>query len=420
MSKVNITILGAGIAGLGAIDKAARLGKSAVAFEAKSRAGGLLANFEIDGFRFDNAVHFSFTEIKEVRGIFDKVEYHKHKPDSYCLDRQYWLKHPIQNNLYSLPLDEKISLIKSFIERPDIEPENYSQWLEHQYGFELAATYPKRYTKKYWGLAAEKLSTTWIGNRMRRADITEVLKGSLEQRDDNHYYANEMRYPKKGGYFSFIKDLAKVDNIVFNKQATGIDIHAKTISFSDDSITTYNQLVSSLPLPMLCELINDCPETVLIASRSLLWTTVDLISIGFDKADIPPYLWFYIYDEDNLAARAYSPSWKSSDNVPKGKSSLQFEVYNLSSNEKLNPLELKKNIKTKLLEMAICSESDILFMEHKHLPYGNVVFDVGMEERRKVVLDYLSSVGIKSCGRFGEWDYFWSDQSFMSGFNQVS
>jgi len=24
-------------------------------------------------------------------------------------------------------------------------------------------------------------------------------------------------------------------------------------------------------------------------------------------------------------------------------------------------------------------------------------------------------MNIKSCGRFGEWDYLWSDQSFMSG-----
>ena len=32
-----------------------------------------------------------------------------------------------------------------------------------------------------------------------------------------------------------------------------------------------------------------------------------------------------------------------------------------------------------------------------------------------LIQDYLKSVGIISIGRFGEWDYFWSDQSLLSG-----
>ena len=56
-----------------------------------------------------------------------------------------------------------------------------------------------------------------------------------------------------------------------------------------------------------------------------------------------------------------------------------------------------------------------MFSHHKHLPFGNVVFDHGMEERRKIVLDFLEKENIHSCGRFGEWEYFWSDQSFLSG-----
>jgi hypothetical protein len=41
--------------------------------------------------------------------------------------------------------------------------------------------------------------------------------------------------------------------------------------------------------------------------------------------------------------------------------------------------------------------------------------EVYCDEARKVVRDYLSSVGIETIGRFGEWDYLWSDQSLMSG-----
>jgi protoporphyrinogen oxidase len=254
---------------------------------------------------------------------------------------------------------------------------------------------------------------------MRRAEVEEVLRGSFEARDDNHYYANEMRYPEKGGYFEFIRSLAENSNYELNKKVVSIDTTKKEISFSDGTKELYKKLVSSLPIPVICRLIKDCPEDVLKASQSLVWTTVDLISIGFDRENIPPYLWYYIYDDENIAARAYSPSLKSRDNAPKGKSSLQFEVYNLSTNPRLDPEVIKRNILDSLIDGNICQEEDILFVHHKHLPFGNVVFDHGMEERREIVLNYLNDISIKTCGRFGEWDYYWSDQSFISGMNSI-
>jgi hypothetical protein len=50
---------------------------------------------------------------------------------------------------------------------------------------------------------------------------------------------------------------------------------------------------------------------------------------------------------------------------------------------------LKENIHSNLMKMDICTENDVLFVHHKHLPFGNIVFDHGMESRRQVVLDYL-------------------------------
>lgn len=55
--------------------------------------------------------------------------------------------------------------------------------------------------------------------------------------------------------------------------------------------------------------------------------------------------------------------------------------------------------------------SDIRFEK-----YANVIFDHQIYEMRKIVRDYLASKGITTIGRFGEWDYLWSDQSFLSGY----
>jgi protoporphyrinogen oxidase len=250
---------------------------------------------------------------------------------------------------------------------------------------------------------------------MRQADLSEILLGAFQNKSENHYYATQMRYPKTGGYYSFISKIADELSIECEKKVVKIDPSEHKVVCADGSHYRYRNLVSSLPLPVICRLLVGCPSEVKAAAQSLLWTTVDLISVGFKRGDIPPYLWFYLYDDDNLAARGYSPSLKSADNAPVNHSSLQFEIYNLSTNPRHDPSVLKRNIEDKLLEMEICSPDEIIFVHHKHLPFGNIVFDHGMEERRQIVLDYLSNAGIFTCGRFGEWDYLWSDQSFLSG-----
>lgn len=410
-----IVILGAGIAGIAACYHAKTNGKDATCFEKNSTVGGLVGNFTVQGFRFDNAIHMSFTSNGYIKSLFEKTDYVSHKPNAYCIENNKWFKHPIQNNLFPLETDEKVKLITSFVQRPDLEPRNYGEWLDHQYGYEIAKRYPRAYTDKYWGLSPEELSTTWIGNRMRRADIQELLLGAFEQRDDNHYYATEMRYPKSGGYFEFVRSIAEECDIKLGKRATFVDPKDNTVHFSDNSKEKYSQLISTLPLPELVKLLKNVPEEVEAAAKSLLWTTIDLISIGLNKPNLPPHLWHYIYDSENLASRAHSPSLKSKNNAPESCSSIQFEIYNLCTKAKLNPQVLKDNITERLIKDGICRENDILFVHHKHLPFGNVVFDHDMEERRDVVTSYLSSLGIKSCGRFGAWDYFWSDQSFLDG-----
>lgn len=69
----------------------------------------------------------------------------------------------------------------------------------------------------------------------------------------------------------------------------------------------------------------------------------------------------------------------------------------------------------KLVAQGIINEEDILFTDVRFEPYANVIFDHNIYEARQAVRDYLASIGIETIGRFGEWDYLWSDQSLLSG-----
>lgn len=412
---VDILILGAGVAGLGAAHKASLCGRDSVIYEAKAKAGGLLDNFEIHGFRFDNAVHLSFATEKKVREIFDRAPYLTHPADSLNFDEDKWLKHPVQNNLFPLSVKEKINLIESFVKRPEVQKNNdYESWLRHQYGDAISERYPIRYTKKYWQTDAKNLSTTWIGKRMRRAEFNEILFGAFTSKTPNTYYVKEMRYPLKGGFKAFIQPLIKEANIKYNKTAVKICLNEKCVQFDDGTEVYFKQLVNTLPLPSFVSMC-ETDDVVYGAAKNLSCTSIDLISVGFSK-NIVKDLWFYIYDDDIVASRAYSPSVKSPHNAPKGHSSLQFEIYNPNRESQYSVEELIENVRYALKKMNIGNEKDILFTHHKRLPWGNVVFKHGMEANRDVVLEFLKQNNIHTCGRFGLWDYLWSNQAFMSGF----
>lgn len=62
-----IVTLGAGMAGLGTYYANPT---QTVIYEKAERAGGLCSGFTVNGFRFDQAVHLSFTENVLVRKIF--------------------------------------------------------------------------------------------------------------------------------------------------------------------------------------------------------------------------------------------------------------------------------------------------------------------------------------------------------------
>ena len=49
------------------------------------------------------------------------------------------------------------------------------------------------------------------------------------------------------------------------------------------------------------------------------------------------------------------------------------------------------------------------------LPYANIIFDLDRAAALETVHGYLDDLGIAYCGRYGDWGYMWTDESFKSG-----
>ena len=417
----NTIILGAGISGLGAAYSLKQNGETPLVLEKDETYGGLCGCFTIDGFTFDRFVHLSFAKDERVLNIFNTSAKRiiTHIPNPYNIYNRKWIKHPAQNNLYPLSAEEKSLIIKDFLSRPNnVETDkidNYEQWLRIQFGNYFAEHFPMKYTKKYWMSEAKELETRWVGQRIYQPSVEEVIKGSQTADTPVTYYAKEMRYPASGGYRQFFSLLAEGTDIRYGKEVTNIDTTKKTVKTSDNTTYHFTRLISTLPLNLYPSLMPGMPEDIKEAARMLKATSGYHVSIALKTRDIPPYLWWYIYDEDILAARVYSPSLKSPNNAPEGCSSLQMEVY--CAENAFTEQELKERTVGKLIEMGIIKEEDILFTHIGFEAYANVIFDKNIYVCREKVRKYLISQGVEPIGRFGEWGYLWSDQSLLSGLN---
>lgn len=416
--QVDNLILGAGISGLGASYALKGRGEKSVILEKDNTYGGLCSCIEINGFRFDRFVHLSFSTIKEVNDIFSQVEggIYRHLPNPSNIYKGKWIKHPAQNNLYVLDEDEKNAIIEDFKRRPDASTakvNNYEDWLRLQFGNYFAEHFPMVYTRKYWMKEASELRTGWAGKRIYQPSLDEVIAGSKAEDERITYYAKEMRYPKTGGYKHFLSTMADNADIRYQAEVKHINTRELLVETADGKVYSYERLISSIPLPELIPMLDYVPNEVKVALSKLEATCGYHVSIALKTKDIPPYLWWYIYDEDNLASRVYSPSMKSPDNAPEGCSSLQMEVY--CKEDEYTEQEILDRTVGKLVGSGIIKQEDILFTHLGFEKYANIIFTEPIYYARKVVRDYFSSIGIETVGRFGEWDYLWSDQSLMSG-----
>ena len=421
MKLNNNLIIGAGIAGIASGYELKNNNIDSIILEKNKTWGGLLDNFTIEGFRFDKFVHLSFAKDDYVNNIFYKTPLLKHEPTIKNFYKGKWLKHPAQNNLFPLDQKEKDLILKDFKNRVDIDKSeitNYEQWLRCQYGNYFSENFPMVYTEKYWTLKANELETEWVGNRLYKPTVEEVEKGCLTSDTPNTYYAKEMRYPKQGGYKSFLNPMVEKVSIKTNSKVTSICLDKKQVYLSNNKIYHFENLISSLPLPEVCKLIRNIPNDVLTASKKLNYTSGYIVSLGFNKPDIAKDLWFYIYDREVLPSRVYSPSLKSPENAPEGCSSLQAEIYyNKGVKFNMADSEILDHTIQKFIEMGLFKKGDLVVKDIRSEKYANVIFDHHIYSNRKIVLDFLEDNNVISIGRFGEWDYLWSDQSMLSGRN---
>jgi protoporphyrinogen oxidase len=423
MSK--IVIVGSGMAAFGAAYRLHGEGLTPTMYDKNSYHGGHTASFRHDsGFLFDLGPHISFTKDARIQDLLaDSVDqqYEAVQVNLNNYWRGYWPQHPVQLHLHGLPEDVIVKVIADFAEErhlPERPIKNYADWLYASFGKTFSELFPMPYTRKYHLTSAENMSTDWLGPRIYRPSLEEVLRGALSPSAPQVHYITQFRYPSHGGFVSYLKKFVPMGRLQLSHELVLVDPQLRRLRFSNGVVGNYDALISSVPLPDLIRMIQGVPQDVLEASRRLACSTCVLVNIGINREDISNAHVTYFYDQDICFSRLSFPHLLSTSNVPQGAGSIQAEVY---FSDKYKPLKnspdaLINPVISDLRRCGILKESDrILCSSAMLVKYANVIFDLDREAALKTVHAYLDDLGIAYCGRYGDWGYMWTDESFKSG-----
>jgi protoporphyrinogen oxidase len=410
--------------GFGAAYRFHAEGITPVMYDKNAYHGGHTASFQDDGFIFDQGPHISFTKDSRIQDLFaDSVDqlYETMKINLNNYWRGYRPQHPVQLHLHGLPEDVVVKVISDFVEErqaPERPIRNYADWLLASFGRTFAELFPMQYTRKYHLTTADNMSTDWLGPRIYRPSFEEVLRGALSPSAPTVHYITHFRYPREGGFVSYLKKFIPLGNLRMNHELIAIDPRRRELRFSIGVVAKYDVLVSSIPLPELIRLTKGTPPDVRDAAERLACSTCVLVNVGVNRYDLSKSQLTYIYDDDICFTRLSFPHMFSGNNVPRGMGSIQAEVYFSDKYKPLigTPRDWIEPVTRDLRRLGLIQDEDqIVFCGSRLLRYANIIFDLERANALKIVHGYLDDLEIAYCGRYGDWGYMWTDESFKSG-----
>lgn len=423
MARTNekILIFGAGLSGLSCHKTLQDLNKTPVGLEKNDYIFGHARSYKFSDLNFDEGPHISFTKRTDIQKmIWNDSDNVITSPKIINYWRGFWIPHPVITNVFELPIVTRMRLVASFFHRSrSSHPSNYLEWSRSNFGAFYTSNFVDLYTRKYWQTDLSDLSVEWAGARVYTPSFLEVLTGSfrwtkkLSKMRKQHYFS-QFHYSREGGFENLFKIFEPKSNFILNSEVVNLNLREKyTVTDSGEKFS-FTQIFNSIPLPELFKVISDdIPNFVSQAVSELRCTSLLLVDLVFDTPPLMDCHWAYVYDLKYHSTRFHFPQLFSGGFDSPHKYAIQVEVYD-SKLKELQDDEIIKQISREIVDMKVFSGS-VIAGQVKRIKYANVVFDHNRERAVGVIRKFLNEHDVALIGRYGNWDYSWSDDAIQSG-----
>ena len=428
-----VAVLGAGPSGLMAAWELNKAGFRVILIESSSQVGGMAATQTYTGkhgnYRFDYGGHRFITRNQELLNFVeslmgDELLLSFRKSAIRLNGRTYQYPLAINDLLKNAPFSLLAGATKDLLcQLPFQTPTQdrntacFAEWIESRFGTTLYQNFFAGYTEKLWGISPRELSADWAAQRISLLDLKDVAQRLIPSKGDTpRTYARKYRYPKLGFGRIFDRLAEKlVDDgveLLLNHSVTGLKMEGKTLKAvqSDNVEIPVDQVISTLPLPMVAEFL-EIPHQ--LGYRSLRFFNMPMAT-----ENISDNTWQYLSDPGILATRLQEPRRRSPYMAPEGHTSLMLEIPCFEgddtwsmANEKLLPRVLSD-----LRTLGVDTDKSTGEYFSSHTSHAYPMMRMGYQQERRRVIQQLNSIpNLIMTGRQGTFRYIFTDTAMEMG-----
>lgn len=415
--SADAVVIGAGPAGLGA---ALALGDRALVLERGADAGGLSATVTVEGAVFDLGGHSFHTPHPEVRDlVFGALPMEEQVRDARCFVKGEWLPYPFQKHFEQLGDPSVVEECRAGLAArgANAAPRDLDQHLEQRHGAGVTRHFLRPYNEKLWGPDLTRLSVEWTAERMpAAADTRESFKlqgGARTPLQSD----TRVAYPARGGYGEIFRALAaRVPCLHYDEAVAQIDPRGHTLGTTRGERIAWRSLVSTLPLPVLLDLIPGTPAELRarVARLDALPLRLVMVALG-TRLDTPIQRVYCAGNEipgHKIVINHNSSDWLRA--TPRH--GILVEVSAGDQAARTGEAELVERVIRGLIALGLLSgRGQVRATRVIELPRA---YPVPTHERAAIVAEaqaWLAPLGIRSIGRFGEWAYINADEALHRG-----
>jgi len=264
-------------------------------------AGGLCRSEPVDGSPLDiGGGHVLDVRRPEVLdflfSFMPRSEWAEHHRVAKIRLRGTEIDHPLEGNLWQLPVAAQIDFLQSLAEagsvRGAVPPERFDAWIRWKLGALLADEYLLPYNRKMWSLPLDQLGTGWL-HKLPAVSFRETLQSCLERKAGGTLPAHgTFLYPLHHGYGEVWRRMGEAlgDRLRVATPTTAIDPVARIVNGN----IRYERLVTTIPWALWPQLAA-VPAAVDRAIADLRHVAVD---VDYQAENLPgPAHWVYDPDE---------------------------------------------------------------------------------------------------------------------------
>lgn len=433
---LKIAVIGAGPAGLTAAYELSRRGHEVEIFEASPQVGGMARSFELWETRVDLGPHRFFSGDPRVNTLWHDLV----GPDFQMVDRMTRIFHsgkffdyPLRpmNALARLGLIESArcmmsyagQTVKNFLKPP--EKKSFEDWVVAAFGRRLFELFFKDYSEKLWGIACGELDVDFAAQRIQRFSMGRAVLSALGlERVIHKTLVHRFPHPLKGAGIIYERMAVRIRErggvIHLNRPVSGLGGDGRSLRLADGTTSTYDHIVSTMPLTALCRTLPDLPDALSRPLNQLGYRNTILVYLRIDDPDLFPDQWLYIQSPEVRLGRVTNfRNWPNGQSTPGGHSILALEYWDNADGSLWNSPDeaLVKLAGEEIRQIGLLRGAEIEDATVVRVPKCYPVYRKGYRTWLAEIVGHLRTnhPHLSLIGRYGAFKYNNQDHSILMG-----